>query len=214
MTPFELPYTIDLSFEPLNQNRNKTMATIAYYRVSTDQQTIDSQKAEIEQLYNIDKSFEDVGVSGTVKADDRKGFTDCMAYVREGDTLIVWSLDRLGRDSIDVQTTIAALKTKQVNVIVKDMGVDLNSDAGELLVVIMSKVAEMERKKILARTAAGRSAAKDKGVAFGRPTVGSLESVVECRIKGMSIKETAETLSISESTVKRLTAAAKKQEML
>ena len=55
---------------------------------------------------------------------------------------------------------IAALKSKKVHVIIHNMGIDLNSDAGELLVTIMSKVAELERKKILARTQAGREAAK------------------------------------------------------
>lgn len=185
------------------------MALIAYYRVSTTDQTIDSQRHAIEKIYNIEKSFADIGVSGTVETSKRQEFAKCLAYLRDGDTLIVWDLDRLGRDSIDVQLTIQSLKDKGVNCIVHMMGVDLSTDAGDMLITIFSKCAEMERKKILARTKAGREAAKDAGKHMGRPKATNMEQVIECRKEGLSIAGTAEKLNCSVATVKRLQREAK-----
>lgn len=189
------------------------MAMVAYYRVSTDTQTIDSQKHTVETVYNVDKTFADIGVSGTVEAAKRKEFANCISYLREGDTLIVWDLDRLGRDSIDVQLTMRELKNKGVNTIVHSMGVDLSTDAGELLITIFSKVAEMERKKILARTKAGREAAKAQGKHMGRPKTTTVEQVVELRSQGLSIAKTASELGCSVATVKRLQREAKANEV-
>ena len=157
------------------------MTTIAYYRVSSGDQTIESQKNVLEKTYKLEKQFMDEGISGTIAAMQRPGFKACFDYLRDEDTLIVYDLDRLGRDSIDIQNTIAALKAKHVKVIIHSMGIDINSDAGELLVTIMSKVAELERKKILARTQAGREAAKKKGKHMGRPTSTSIQEVADCR---------------------------------
>ena len=190
------------------------MAIIAYYRVSTGDQSIESQKSVLEKTYNIEKDFSDNGVSGTVAAMQRQGFKACFDYLREEDTLIVYDLDRLGRDSIDIQNTIAALKAKNVKVMIHSMGIDINSDAGELLVTIMSKVAELERKKILARTNAGREAAKAKGKHMGRPVAITIEQVAKCRNEGLSIAATAEKLDCSLATVKNHTAKAKKQGLI
>ncbi len=189
------------------------MAIIAYYRVSTSGQSTDSQRVDIESKYKVSKSFEDV-CSGTTKAGDREGFTACIDYIREGDQLVVWDLDRLGRDSIDVQLTIQRIKEKGGSIFIESMGVDLNSDAGELLIVIMSKVAEMERKKILARTEAGRKAAREEGKHMGRPQKIDIQQVVELRSKGASIANTAKELGCSIATVKNLTAKAKKEGLM
>lgn len=185
------------------------MATIAYYRVSTADQSIGAQRHVIEGIYNVERTFTDEGVSGTVATMEREGFAACINYLRDGDTLIVWDLDRLGRDSIDVQSTIALLKEKGVNTIIHTMGIDLNTDAGELVVILMSKVAEMERKKILARTAAGREAAVAAGKKMGAPVRFTPEMVMEKRNAGLSIKATAEALGCSIATVKNLQAQAR-----
>ena len=190
------------------------MTTIAYYRVSSGDQSIESQKNVLEKTYKLEKQFMDEGISGTIAAMQRPGFKACFDYLRDEDTLIVYDLDRLGRDSIDIQNTIAALKAKYVKVIIHSMGIDINSDAGELLVTIMSKVAELERKKILARTQAGREAAKKAGKHMGRPTSTTIEQVAECRNQGMSIQATANKLSCSLATVKNHTAKAKAQGLI
>ncbi|MPX97880.1 recombinase family protein [Salinivibrio sp. VYel6] len=180
------------------------MAVIAYYRVSTDDQTIENQRRELNKTYRIDKEFADCGVSGTVSAEKRPEFKKLLDYVREGDTLVTVDLDRLGRDSIDVQNTVRELLRGGVNVIVTRLGVDLSTDAGELLVTILSKVAEMERRKMLERANAGRERAKAEGKHMGRPHTISKEQVHELRSKGYSINATAEALGCSVSSVKRL----------
>lgn len=179
------------------------MATVAYYRVSTKDQSIENQRQELEKTYRIDKEFADNGTSGTVKAADRENFSAMLRYLREDDTLITVDIDRLGRDAIDVQQTIEQLKAMGVNVIITRLGVDLNSDAGELLVTIMSKVAEMERKKMLERQRAGIARARAEGKYKGSQKSADPALVRELR-KTMSIADTAERLNISVATVKRL----------
>lgn len=180
------------------------MATIAYYRVSTDDQNIDNQRLELSKTYKIDKEFADTGISGTVEASKRPQFSKLMDYIREGDTLVTVDLDRLGRDSIDVQHTVKMLQERGVNIIVTRLGVDLSTDAGGLLVTILSKVAEMERKKILERTNAGRARAIAEGKHMGRPQTTKAEDVKKLRGQGKSISEVAQLLGCSVSTVKRL----------
>lgn len=185
------------------------MATIAYYRVSTHNQTIENQRLELSKVYNIDHEYMDEGVSGTVEAAKRDGFQAMLSFVRSGDTLLVVDLDRLGRDSIDVQTTVKSLQEKGVNVIVTRLGVDLSTDAGQLLVTILSKVAEMERRKMMERANAGRARAKAEGIHLGRKATVDPEQVMELR-KTMSIAATAKALGCSPATVKRLQQAKRK----
>jgi putative DNA-invertase from lambdoid prophage Rac len=179
------------------------MSTIAYYRVSTKDQTIETQRYELSQTYNIDREFFDEAISGTVKGVDREGFRAMTEYIRDGDTLVTVDLDRLGRDSIDVQQNIASLKSKGVNIIITRMGVDLSTDAGELLVTIMSKVAEMERRKTMERAEAGRRRAMSEGVKFGRKPKVDAGKVKELHDAGLSITQTAAKLGCSTATVKR-----------
>ncbi len=183
------------------------MATIAYYRISTADQTIENQRRTLEGTYSIDHEFIDDGVSGTVKTGNREGFSSMMDYIRKGDTLVTVAIDRLGRDAIDVQQTIATLKDRGVNIIITEMNVDLSTPAGELLVTIMSKVAEMERDKMLERQRAGIERAKAEGKYNGRPQSVKPELIKEAR-KTLSIADTAEKFGISKATVKRLQKAA------
>ncbi|HBU5945057.1 TPA: recombinase family protein, partial [Citrobacter freundii] len=89
------------------------METIGYCRVSTDDQSITNQQMQIEEAgYNIAKWFTDEAVSGSVKASSRDGFSRLLAYAREGDTVVVVAVDRLGRDTVDVLSTVKALQSK------------------------------------------------------------------------------------------------------
>ncbi|MCR8923188.1 recombinase family protein [Dasania sp. GY-MA-18] len=182
------------------------MAIIAYYRVSTKEQTIENQRLELKTLYNIDHEYSDEAVSGSVKGKDREGFAAMLSFIRKGDTLVTVDLDRLGRDSIDVQQNIASLKDKGVNIIITRLGIDLSTDAGELLVTIMSKVAEMERRKTMERAEAGRRRAIAEGKHMGRKPSVDHTKVKELRASGLSIAKTAETLGVSTATIKRMQA--------
>lgn len=184
------------------------MANVAYFRVSTTDQSIESQKEEAKGRV-FDRVYADEGISGTIPAMQRPQFKAMFDYVREGDELWVYDVDRLGRDSIDIQMTVKSLKEKGVCVYVKSLGMDLTSEAAELVMMMCSKLAEMERNKILARTKAGREAAKASGKHMGRPRVASITAIAEKRNQGLSIKETAKETGVSVSTVKRVSLRAK-----
>ncbi|MGJ7916369.1 recombinase family protein [Massilia sp. LXY-6] len=189
------------------------MTQIAYYRVSSNSQSIDAQRAALSNGRQFDREFSDEGVSGAVPAANRPGFAAMLDYVREGDTIHVYAVDRLGRDAIDVQTTIRALLAKKVTVEVRGLG-QIAPGVGELIVAVLAQVADMERQRINERTASGRELAKatlaatgktHKGKeSLGRPAKGDAAAVKEWKEKNKaSISATAKHFELSESTIKR-----------
>lgn len=86
------------------------MSRVAYFRVSTADQLIDAQRAKMEGPF--DREFVDNAVSGSTMAQSRPGFSAMLQYVREGDTLYLYAVDRLGRDAIDIQTNVRELLEK------------------------------------------------------------------------------------------------------
>lgn len=192
------------------------MSHLAYYRVSTTDQSIETQRAALTQLHDIDREFKDEGVSGAVLAANRPGFSALLEYVRQGDTLHVYAVDRLGRDAIDVQSTIRALLAKDVTVHIHGLG-QIAKGVGELIIAVLAQVADMERQRIRERTSAGRELARatlaatgktHRGKAsLGRPR-GDAEKVKAWRLShDASIKQTADQFNLSPSTVKRYCAA-------
>lgn len=189
------------------------MSHIAYYRVSTNDQTVDSQRAALLQSHQIEREFVDEGVSGAVLAAERPGFKKLLEFVREGDTLYVYAVDRLGRDAIDVQATIRTLLSKGVTVEIRGLG-RIAKGVGELIIAVLAQIADMERQRIRERTAAGRDVAKASLAAtgkthrgkdsLGRPAKADAEVVCAWRKENnASIRKTAEYFNLSESTVKR-----------
>jgi putative DNA-invertase from lambdoid prophage Rac len=185
---------------------------IAYYRVSTSEQSIESQR----QLLGggFDQEFSDIGVSGSVPAADRPGFSELLVYIRKGDALHVSAVDRLGRDALDVQSTVRSLIAKGVAIEVLGLGRIGSAGAGELILAVLAQVADMERKRIADRTAAGRETARrllaetgrtQRGkTSLGRPRVADAVAVRQWRQEnGASIAQTAENFGISTATVKR-----------
>lgn len=196
------------------------MSKIAYYRVSTNDQSIESQRSALSCGRAFDKEFKDEGVSGTVLAADRPGFADLLGYVREGDTVFVYAVDRLGRDAIDVQLTVRRLVEKGVTVDIHGLG-PVGRGVGELIVSVLAQVAKMERDRIIERTAHGRAQAEESLAktgkthrgkdSMGRPPKGNKAAVLAWRGEtGASIRLTAEHFLLSEATVKRYAAESKK----
>ncbi len=150
------------------------MAHIAYFRVSTADQSIESQRAALlpPGAQGFDREFKDEGVSGATQATQRPGFGSLLKYIREGDTLHVYAVDRLGRDAIDVQATVQDLQRKGVRVVVRGLG-DLGSEAGPLILAVLAQVAAMERRRINERTAAGRAVAQASLAATGKTHKGA-----------------------------------------
>ena len=193
------------------------MSHIAYYRVSTNSQSIDAQMSALTHAKLIERWFTDEGVSGSIPAARRPGFAAMLDYIREGDTIHVYAVDRLGRDAIDVQTTIRALLKKGVTVEVNGLG-SIGPAAGELIVAVLAQVADMERARINERTSAGRTLAKASLVAtgkthrgkdsLGRPVKADGVVVKAWRSENRaSISAAAAHFGLSDSTVKRYCAA-------
>ncbi|MNJ55836.1 DNA-invertase hin [compost metagenome] len=180
------------------------MATIGYARVSSDGQNIAAQQHALASKFNIERWFEDDGVSGAVRALERPGFKALAEYVREGDVVVVGAVDRLGRDTVDVLCTVEALQTKGVGIISNREGFDLGTPIGKAMLTMLSAVAELERSNIKARQMAGINAAKTAGKALGRKrTIDSVEVSTWRRENAASIAQTAEHFGISTASVKR-----------
>lgn len=187
------------------------MSRIAYYRVSTGDQSIEAQRQALGGAF--DREFEDVGVSGATLAQDRPGFSKLLSYVREGDTLCLYALDRLGRDALDVQATVRKLLDLGVTLDVRGIGI-VGRGAGEIVVAVLAQIAELERQRIKERCDSGREAAREalkatgrthRGKAsLGRPVAANAQEVSEWRkANGASIRQTADHFNISKATVAR-----------
>ncbi len=188
---------------------------IAYFRVSTFDQTIASQRAALGG--HFDREFTDEGVSGAVMAADRPAFAKLLAQLRSGDEVFVYAVDRLGRDALDVQHTVRRILDIGASVHVHGLGT-IARGVGEIILAVLAQVADLERQKIRERTSAGRDAARASLKAtgkthrgkesLGRPKAGSPSEVVAWRkAQGASITETAAKFGISAATVKRYCAA-------
>lgn len=180
------------------------MTTIAYVRVSTDDQTTENQRRAIQDRYKVTKWFAEEGVSGMVLAAKRPAMAALLQYVREGDTVVVVAIDRLGRDTIDVLTTVEALRQKGVSVVSMREGFDLATPAGRLMLTMLAAVAELERENIKARQMAGIERARAEGKVLGRTKTIDDQAVAKWRQENSaSIKQTAEHFGISVASVKR-----------
>ena len=188
---------------------------IAYYRVSTGDQSVAAQKQALGGSF--DREYEDVGVSGGVMAADRPGFSKLLEQVRAGDTLYVYAVDRLGRDALDVQHTVRRLLDAGVTLNIHGLGA-IGRGVGELILAVLAQVADMERRRIRERTESGRAAARASLQAtgkthrgkesLGRPKAANATDVVEWKSNNRaSIKESAKHFSLSEATIKRYCAA-------
>jgi putative DNA-invertase from lambdoid prophage Rac len=206
-----MAHNSSVPFEPARP----TVTDIAYYRVSTNDQSIESQRTALGG--NFSKEFSDEGVSGSVLAADRPGFAALLAYAREGDVVYVYAVDRLGRDALDVQATVRRLMERGVSLEVRGLG-RIGKGVGELILAVLAQVADMERQRIMERTAQGRETARQALAAtgkthrgkesLGRPVKADPAAVRAWRqANGKSIAETAAHFGLSPATVKRYAAA-------
>ncbi|PXX46225.1 helix-turn-helix resolvase-like protein [Aquitalea magnusonii] len=137
-----------------------------------------------------------------------------LEYIREGDSLHVYDVSRLGRDAIDVQTVVRALLDKNVVVEIRGIGT-ISRGAGELVLAVLAQVADMERLRIIERCESGRELAKSRlaetgkthrgKTSLGRPKVSDEEKApaIKLRESGMSFSQIAKELGISKATALR-----------
>ena len=175
---------------------------IGYSRVSTVGQTLE-QQSEALTAAGAGKIFHDV-MSGA--RDDRPGFAECMRYLREGDTLIVWRLDRLGRNMRSIINTLHELTERGVTVRSLHDGVDTSTSTGRMVAGILMSIAEYERELVRERTALKLEHARKSGRKFGRPTKLTADQAALARrmkANGETAATICRTLAIGRTTLYR-----------
>lgn len=179
----------------------------AYCRVSTADQTTSNQLLEIAAAgFAVEphRAFEEV-VSGSVEAKQRKGWNRLVERLERDDVLVVTKLDRLGRNAMDVRSTVEELSSKGIRVHCLALGgVDLTSPAGKMTMQVISAVAEFERDLLIERTQAGLARAKAEGKKLGRPVATQTKADVQAlKAQQFTQSQVAAKLNISLPTVKR-----------
>lgn len=177
---------------------------IGYMRVSSDsdRQTTALQRDALTAV-GVDPRhlFEDKA-SGA--RDDRPGLQSCLDYVKDGDTLVVWKLDRLGRSLPHLLDIVASLREKGVAFRSLTEGMDTETPHGELLFQIFGALAQYERALTRERVQAGLAAARRRGKRGGRPTAieaEKLEAVIAALDAGTSKAAVCRTFGIARSTL-------------
>ncbi|MBV7568470.1 recombinase family protein [Pseudomonas sp. PDM27] len=181
------------------------MATFAYGRVSTVLQDTENQRLELANAgWAIDYWFADT-ISGKSASSQRPAFKELLTKIRDGETLLVAKLDRLGRDAIDVLQTVRDLGARNIKVVVHQLGsTDLTSPTGKLLLSMLAAVAEMERDLLIERTQAGLTRAKAEGKKLGRPSKITPErrsDILRSVAEGASISALARKYAVSRATI-------------
>ena len=181
----------------------------AYCRVSTVDQTTENQIQEIKAAGFSVTAARTVSetVSGSVAAFSRNGFLRLVDKMEESDVLIVTKLDRLGRNAMDVRSTVEELAGKRIRVHCLALGgVDLTSSAGKMTMQVISAVAEFERDLLIERTNSGIKRAKAEGKKFGRPpALSELQKAEAKRLleEGAPVAKIAKQLATSRQTIMR-----------
>ena len=155
------------------------------------------------QTAGCKRIYEDV-MSGT--KDQRPGLTMAMENLRDGDALVVWKLDRLGRSVKQLVNLVTELESKGVHFKSLTDGIDTSTPAGRFFFHIMASLAQMERELIVERTRAGLLAAKSQGRRGGRKrqmTESKLELAKKLLKEGMPAKKVAQDLGLSLPTLYR-----------
>ena len=176
---------------------------IGYARVSTADQTLALQQDALEKA-GCERIFTDTA-SGA-KA-ERIGLEEAVSHLREGDSLVVWRLDRLGRSLKHLIETITALNNRKIGFKSITEAIDTTTSGGKLIFHIFGALAEFERDIIRERTQAGLTAARARGRKGGRPRALTPKKAEQARTlyndKNRSIDEICRTLNISRATLYR-----------
>src|SRR4051794_40407335 len=176
---------------------------VGYARVSTSDQTLDLQHDALTKA-GCTKIFTDTASGAQA---DREGLTEALSYVRTGDTLVVWKLDRLGRSLKDLITHITKLNDHKIGFKSLTEQIDTTTSGGKLIFHIFGALAEFERDIIKERTSAGLEAARMRGKLGGRPKALSPEKIRLARRlyadTTTSVAEISKMLGISRHTLQR-----------
>ena len=152
-------------------------------------------------------------LSGT--KEERKGLTEALSHLREGDTLVVWRLDRLGRSLRHLIDTITALDERGVGFKSLTENIDTTTSGGKLVFHIFGALAEFEREIIRERTQAGLQSARSRGKIGGRPKALTPKEVQILRNmaadKSLTVSDICQTLGIGRTTFYRYVKAGERE---
>lgn len=176
---------------------------IGYARVSTQDQTPELQLDALQKI-GCEKIFTEKA-SGSQR--DRPQLKAALEYVRSGDTLVVWKLDRLARSLKQLIETIEQLKERDIDFRSLTEAIDTGTPGGRLTFHIFGALAEFERSLIQERTQAGLASARARGKRGGRPPALSSDDMLAAkallRDPAISVEEVAKRLGVSPSTLYR-----------
>lgn len=184
-------------------NSHQSGQRIGYVRVSTVSQTLEQQQAALDAA-GVTKTFSDT-MSGS--RDDRPGLIELLAYVREGDTVVVWKLDRLRRNTLHILETVKALTDHSVTLVSVTDGIDSSTAAGRMVISVLASMAEFERELVKERTALKRALSRANGTRFGRPKKATdtehIATARRMKADGHRAKAIAKYLGVSRATLYR-----------
>ncbi len=175
---------------------------IGYARVSTQEQNLDLQTQALEGA-GCERVFSDTASGARA---NRPGLQEALSHAREGDALVVWKLDRLGRSVKGLVDLVQQLEKRRVDFASLTDAIDTTTPAGRFFFHVMASLAQMERELIAERTRAGLEAARRLGRTGGRPrkmTPKKVESAKALLAGGTPPRDVAESLGISVPTLYR-----------
>src|SRR4051794_7703524 len=187
---------------------------IGYARVSTQDQTLSLQQDALNQA-GCERIFTDTASGAQA---DHPGLEEAIEYVRSGDTLVVWKLDRLGRSLPHLIETIRRLHERGIGFKSLTEQIDTATSGGKLIFHVFAALAEFERDVIRERTNAGLTAARARGRTGGHPRATGLNDAKKVALvqrlyedKDNTIDDICRTLRVSRATLYRYLAAGKRQ---
>lgn len=178
------------------------MSLVGYARVSSTGQSLDVQ---LSKLSHCDKVFSEK--KSATSTNGRTALKDCLAYLREGDQLVITRLDRLARSVLDLTQIAHDLQQRHIDLVVLDQRIDTATPTGKLMFNMLGAIAEFETALRKERQADGIAKALDKGVKFGakaKLTQQQIEAMRDDRDAGLTVKSLCGKYGVSRASVYRL----------
>ncbi|MEQ8396408.1 recombinase family protein [Thalassobaculum sp.] len=184
-----------------------------YLRVSTDHQTIDNQRRDLEEVagrlgWNVVLVLADEGVSGAKGRDRRPGFDKLHKAVtrREIDLIAAWSVDRLGRSLQDLVGFLSEINARGVDLYLHKQGLDTSTPAGRAMFGMLGVFAEFEPAMISERVKSGLERARASGTKLGRPSIpkSKVDQINQALSEGKGIHRICREVGVGSGTVQRL----------
>jgi DNA invertase Pin-like site-specific DNA recombinase len=184
-----------------------------YLRVSRDDQTTENQRLVLERVaghrgWLITETYEDAGISGAKGREQRPAFDAMLrdAVRRRFDTLMVWSIDRLGRSVLHVANALAELDAAGIRLYCDREGIDSSTPMGRAMIQMASVFGEQERSMLRSRVLAGLERVRQQGKRLGRPKVSpKVENAIRTHLSaGNGILKVAALVGVGSGTVQRV----------